>query len=168
MAVHVRVIVATRRWSGPNIIRIVRVTRARRAILIRHATTRRRTAITSFTPIVKVARGWCTAAIIVPARAVASRGATTVVIVVVRGRWVSASATTAAHRGAGSVSVTTAVIRTTRASIRSPRLERRRWGRIRDVLDALNLLALEFTAVQLLYCSLEIGGRLILDESVMG
>jgi hypothetical protein len=167
MTVHVGVIEATRRRSGPSIIRIVRVTRTRWAILIRHATTRRRTAITSFTPIIVLAaRGWA-AAVVVPARAVTTRGSATVVVVVVRRRWVSPSATTAAHGRARSVSVTAAVIRTTRASVRSPRLEWRRWGRIRDVLDALDFLSLELTAVELLHCGLQIGGCLILDESAL-
>jgi hypothetical protein len=167
MTVHVGVIEATRRRTGPSIIRIVRVTRARWAILIRHATTRRRTAITSFTPIVVLAARGCAAAVVIPARAVTARGSATVVIVVVGRRWVSASATTAAHGGARSVSITAAIIRTTRASVRSPRLEWWRWGRVRDVLDALDFLSLELTAVQLLHCGLQVGGCLILDKSAL-
>jgi hypothetical protein len=164
MTVHVWVIVTTGRRSGPSIIRIVRVTRARWAILIRHATTRRRTSITTFTPIIKLA-GRGASAIVIAAGAVATRGPATVVVIVVRCRWVSATA--AAHGGARSVPITAPVIRTTRASVRSPRLERWRWGRIRDILDTSDFLPLELTAVQLLHCGLQIGGRLVLHESVI-
>jgi hypothetical protein len=162
MTVQVGVIVTTGGNSGPSIIRIVRVTRARWAILIRHATTRRRTSITTLTPVIKLARR-CASAIVIAAGAVATRGTATVVVVVVRCRWVSATAT--AHGGAGSVSITAPVIGTTRASVRSPRLERWRWGRIGDVLDTGDFLPLELTAVQLLHCGLQIGGRLVLYES---
>jgi hypothetical protein len=162
MTVHVWVIVTAGRRSGPSIIRIVRVTRARWAILIRHATTRRRASITTITPVIKLA-GRCTSAIVIAARAVATRGSATVVVIVIGRRWVSATA--AAHGRAGSVSVTAPVIRTTRASVRSARLERWRWGRIGDVLDTGDFLPLELTAVQLLHCGLQISGRLILDKS---
>jgi hypothetical protein len=162
MTVHVWVIVTAGRRSGPSIIRIVRVTRARWAILIRHATTRRRTSITSITPVVELA-GRCASTIVIATRAVATRWPATVVVIIVGRRWVSATA--AAHGRAGSVSITAPVIRTTRASVRSARFERWRWGRIGDVLDTGNFLPLELTTVQLLHCGLQVGGRLILDES---
>jgi hypothetical protein len=138
------------------------VTAGRRSGLIRHATTRRRASITTITPVIKLA-GRCASAIVIAARAVATRGSATVVVIVIGRRWVSATA--AAHGRAGSVSVTAPVIRTTRASVRSARLERWRWGRIGDVLDTGDFLPLELTAVQLLHCGLQISGRLILDKS---
>jgi hypothetical protein len=167
MTVHVGVIVATRRRSSPEIIRIIRVSGARWAILIGHPTTRRRTAISSLTPIVKLAR-WSASAVVVATGAVASRRPAAIVVVVVGSGWVStAAAAAAAHGRAGSVSIAAPVIRTTRATVRSTRLEWRRWGWIRDILDACHFLALELTAVQLLHCGLEVGSRLILDESTL-
>jgi hypothetical protein len=138
------------------------VTAGRRSGLIRHATTRRRTSITSITPVVELA-GRCASAIVIATRAVATRWPATVVVIIVGRRWVSATA--AAHGRAGSVSITAPVIRTTGASVRSARFERWRWGRIGDVLDTGNFLPLELTTVQLLHCGLQVGGRLILDES---
>jgi hypothetical protein len=169
-AVHVRVVVATRRWSGPGIVRIVRVARARWTILIRpsHATTRWGSSISSFTPIVKLAR-WRAAAVVVASGAVATRGAAAIIIVVVRGRWVAtATATTAAHGRTRAVPITTAIIWCARASMGSPRLEGRRWGRVGDVRGAGDFLTLELTAVQLLDCGRQIGLCLVFDKAASG
>jgi hypothetical protein len=167
MTVHVWVVIATRRWSGPNIVRIVRVAGARWTILIRpsHATTGWGSAITCITPIVELARR-CATAIIVAARTVATRGTATVIVVVVGSRWVTAAATaTAAHRGARAVPVTAAIIWSARASIRSPRLEGRRWGWVGDVLGTGDFLTLELTTIQLLDSSLQVSLGLVLNET---
>jgi hypothetical protein len=167
MTVHVWVVVATWRWSGPGIVRIVRVSRARWTILIRpsHTTTRWGTSITSFTPIIELARR-SAAAVVIATWAVATRGTTAVIVVIVRSRWVATTATTAAHWRTRAVPITAAIIRSTRASIGSPRLEWRRWGWVGDVLGAGDFLTLELTAVQLLYCGLQIGLCLVFHESM--
>jgi hypothetical protein len=168
--VHVGVVVATRRWAGPGIVRIVRVSCARWAILIRrHAATRRRTTMTtisSLTSIVEFARRGA-ATVVIPARAVTTRRTAAIVVIIIRSGRVAATAA-AAHRRTRSVPVTGPVIRTTRASIRSPWLERWGWRRVRDVLGAGNFLTLELTAVQLLNGSRQIGGCLVFDETSEG
>jgi hypothetical protein len=146
VTIHVGIVVTARWRSG----------------LIRHATTRRRTTISSLAPIVELAR-WRAAAVVIATRAVASRRAATFIVVIVRSGRVAATAT--AHRRARSVPITAPIIWSARAPIGSPGLERRRWGWIRDFLGAGDFLTLELTAVQLLHCGLQIGGRLILDES---
>ena len=163
MTVHVGVVVATGRWSGPGIVRIVRVSGARWTILIRssHTTTWRGASIASLTPIIELAR-WSASAVVIASRAVATRGTTAVIVVVVGSRGVATTAS--AHRRTGAVSITTAIIWSPRASVWSPRFEGRRWGRVGDVLGAGDFLTLELTAVQLLYCGLQVGLRLILDE----
>jgi|SRR5690242_19877425 len=165
-AVHVGVIVATGWWAGPGIVRIVRVARARWAILIRrHAATRRRATITSLTSIIKFAR-WGAATVVIPARAVTTRRTAAIVVIIIRcGRVATAAAV---HGRARSVPITAPVIRTTRASVRSSWLERRGWRWIGDVLSAGDFLTLELTTVQLLNGSLQIGGGLVFDESGSG
>jgi hypothetical protein len=169
MTVHVWVVVATRRWSGPNIVRIVRVAGARWTILIRssHATTGWGSAITCITPVIELARR-CATAVVIAARAVATRGTATVIVVVVGSGWITAATTTttaAAHRRTRAVSVTTTIIWSTRASIRSPRLEGRRWGWVGDVLGTGDFLTLELTTIQLLNGGLQVSLRLVLNEA---
>jgi hypothetical protein len=162
-AVHVGVIVATRWWAGPGIVRIIRVARTRWAILIRpHAATRRRATISSITSVIEFARRGA-AAVVIPARAVTARRTAAIVVVIVRSGRVAT--TTAAHGRARSVPITAPVVRTTRASVRSPRLERRGWRWVGDVLGAGDFLTLELTAVQFLNGSLQVGGRLVLNET---
>jgi hypothetical protein len=173
MTVGVRLVVATGRWSGPDIVRIFRVASTWWTILIgpSHATTRWRASITCITPIIELA-WWCTSAIVITAGAIATRRAATVVVVVVRGRRVcaaassssSAAAAATAHRRAGAVSITAAIIWSTRASVRSPRLEWRRWGWIGNVLFAGDFLTLELTAVQLLHSGSQIGLSLVFNK----
>jgi hypothetical protein len=167
MTVHVWVVVATWRWSGPGIVRIVRVSGTRWTILIRpsHTTTRWGTSITSIPPIIELARR-SAAAVVIATWAIATRGTTAVVVVIVRGGWVTTTASTAAHWRTRAVSITAAIIRSTRASIGSPRLEWRRWGWVGDVLGAGDFLTLELTTIELLYCGLQIGLCLILHKSM--
>jgi hypothetical protein len=164
MSVHVRIVVATGWWSGPGIVRIVRVASARWTILIgtSHATTWWGATIASLTPVIKLTRR-CASAVVVTTRAITARGTTTVVVVIVGSGWVAAA--TAAHGRARAVSITAAIIWSTRASVGSPRLERRWRGRIGNILSAGHFLTLELTTVQLLHCGLQIGLRLVLDES---
>jgi hypothetical protein len=168
MTVHVWVVVATGRWSGPGIVRIVRVAGARWTILIRssHATTRWGTSITSFTPIIKLTRRGA-AAVVIAARAVATRRTTAVIVVVVGSGWVTTSTatTTTAHGRARAVPITAAIIWSSRASVGSPRLDWRRWGWVGDVLGAGDFLTLELTTVQLLYSGLQVGLCLVLDKT---
>jgi hypothetical protein len=154
VTVHIRVVVAARRWTGPGIVRIVRVARARWTILIRssHATTWWGSSITSFTPVIELARRSATA-VVIAAGTVATRGTATVIVVIVGSGWVTTAAT-AAHWGARAVPITAAIIWSTRASIGSPRLEWRRWGWVGDVLGAGDFLTFELTTVQLLHCGL--------------
>jgi hypothetical protein len=160
VTVHVRIVVAARRWTGPGIVRIVRVACARWTILIRssHATTWWGSSITSFTPVIELAR-WSATAVVIAAGTVATRGAATIIVVIVGSGWVTAAAAataaaTAAHWGARAVPITATIIWSTRASIGSPRLEWRRWGWVGNVLGAGDFLTLELTAVQLLHCGL--------------
>jgi hypothetical protein len=147
MAVHVWVVVATRRWSGPGIVRIVRVSGARWTILIRpsHATTRWGSSISSFSPIIKFTRRGASA-VIVASGTVATRGTAAVIVVIIRSGWVSPTAA-ATHRRARAVPITTAIIWCARASVGSPGLEGRRWGWLGDVRGAGNFLTLELTTV---------------------
>jgi hypothetical protein len=66
----------------------------------------------------------------------------------------------------GSESITATIIWSTKASVRSPRLEGWMRGRIRYILLAGNLLVLELLAVQLVHSSLQVGSRLVLDKFV--
>jgi hypothetical protein len=121
------------------------------------------TTISSLTSIVEFARRGA-ATVVIPARAVTTRRTAAIVVIIIRSGRVAATAA-AAHRRTRSVPVTGPVIRTTRASIRSPWLERWGWRRVRDVLGAGNFLTLELTAVQLLNGSRQIGGCLVFDET---
>jgi hypothetical protein len=169
MTVGVGLVVATGWRPGPDIVRIFRVTRTRSTILIGSwAATRRGASVSGFTPVIELARRR-TSAVVFAARAVATgRSATVVVFVVRSGRVAAATATatsTAAYWRAGSEPVTTTIIWSTRASVRSPGLEGRRRGRIRNILLAGNFLSLELLAVQLVSSGLQVGRRLVLDES---
>jgi hypothetical protein len=160
MTVHVRVFVAA--WRGATrLVRVCVIARTGSAEIISEASARRRTFI-PVASIIEVTRRRSATAVVITARTVAARGAATFIVIVIRCGWIA----TAAHRRARAVPVTAAIIWSTWPTTeRCARLERRRWGRVGYILGALNLLSLELAAVELLDGCLEIGGRLVLDES---
>lgn len=162
-AVNVWIVIATRR-RPTSVIGILWITRTRGTVFA--SPTRRRTSV-PLAAFVELARR-ATPAIVVAAataRAVASGGTTSVVVVVVRRRGIAATATSA--RRARTVPIASAIIGSARPTVGRARLERGRWGRVRHVLGAHDLLALELVAIQLLDSRLQISLRLVLDESVI-
>lgn len=153
VAINVRLLVSTAGRGATRVVRLFGVAGTRRAVLVGWAA-----AIGVPITVIELARRGA-APVVIPTRAVATRGTATVVVVIIGRRRVP----TTSSWGPGAVPIATPVVGT--CAIGSARLERRRRRRVADLLDASDFLTLELTTVELLDSGLEVGCGLIFDKA---
>lgn len=156
MSIDVWVLVPATGRRPAGVVRVVRIAGAGRTVFVRWATTPIAVPITA---VIEFTR-WGPTAVVVPTRAISAGRTAAVVVVVVWGWGIRATSA----RGARAVPVTAPIIWS--CAIGNARLEwrRRRW--VADLGDTVNLLSLEFMAVQLLHGGLQVGIGLILNEAM--